>query len=343
MCNSDGVAIAVAPVFLKYDSTGEYVFDYSWADAYQQLFSPTRSYYPKLQIAVPFTPVPGPRLLIDPALSKQERALAQNLFLTSFLQLAQNNALSSVHVTFCEQGEAELACSELPYLHRIGEQYHWFNQGYDSFEDFLGQLSSRKRKAIRRERKIAQGHPVSFHTVHGHEASPEQWDAMHALYVRTARSKWGRPYLNREFFRLLGERLADKVVLFLVRCETDGDWLAGAWNLRGKNALFGRNWGCRQELPMLHFEVCYYLAIDYAIAHKLTRVEAGAQGLHKIQRGYQPVATHSVHYLQEPQFAALVADYLVEERREELERLAQLQELSPFRQPPPLQPQSFPT
>lgn len=270
-------------------------------------------------------------MLTDPALDHSTTQQARAALLEGFLQLAEGQDLSSVHLTFGREDEVGLACRELCYMHRLGEQYHWSNDRYDSFESFLASLSSRKRKTIRRERRIAQSHPVSFHTVHGTEATVEQWDAMYRMYIRTARQKWGQPYLNREFFRLLAQRLGDSVVLFLVRREPEGGWIAGAWNLRGNDALFGRNWGCLEDFDMLHFEVCYYRAIDYAIAHRLARVEAGAQGFHKIQRGYRPVAVHSAHYLREPAFAAIIADYLKAERAEERERLALLQEMTPFR------------
>lgn len=330
----EGRLVAAAPAFVKLDSSGEYIFDYGWADAYERLYGGSRSYYPKLQVAVPFTPVPGPRLLVDPDLPPPQRQRLRSALLHGLRQVAQEQDMSSVHITFAPESEVALACEgdlSPRFLPRLGEQYHWLNDSYADFEGFLASLSSRKRKAIRRERRIAQAHPVSFHTVLGHQADAEQWDAMYALYTRTARSKWGRPYLNRQFFRLLAQRLGEQVVLFLVRREPEGKWVAGAWNLRGQDTLFGRNWGCSEELPMLHFEVCYYGAIEYAIAHKLRRVEAGAQGLHKIQRGYRPVAVHSAHLLREPGFAAIVADYLEEERQQEHHRLQVLETLTPFR------------
>lgn len=268
---------------------------------------------------------------MHPDLDETGRQEARDGLLTAFVQLAESQQFSSVHLTFGQEDELEAACRELPYLHRLGEQYHWHNEGYGSFDDFLETLASRKRKAIRRERRIAGSHPLSLHVVHGHEASEEQWDAMFAMYVRTSRQKWGRPYLNRDFFRLLAERMGDKVVLVLARREPEGRWVAGAWNLRGEEALFGRNWGCLEDFDMLHFEVCYYQAIDYAIAHGLKRVEAGAQGMHKIQRGYRPVPVHSAHHLRDPRFAAIIADYLQAEREEELERLAALEEMTPFK------------
>lgn len=323
--------VGAAPAYIKLDSSGEYVFDYGWADAYERLYGGAKPYYPKLQIAVPFTPVPGPRLLLDPALDPDLAAEARTALLTGCLRIAEGQELSSVHMTFAQEDEVLTACRQLGYLHRMGEQYHWQNEGYDSFESFLANLSSRKRKAIRRERKIAQSHPLSHHLIRGDQATEDQLDAMFAMYTRTSRQKWGRPYLNQEFFRLLAQRLGERLVLFLARREPEGAYVAGAWNLRGKEALFGRNWGCLETFDMLHFEVCYYRAIEYAIAHGLRRVEAGAQGFHKIQRGYRPVAVHSAHFLREPRFAAIIADYLKAERQEETERLAALEELVPFR------------
>lgn len=330
--DSKGTLLAAAPVFIKLDSTGEYVFDYAWADAYQRLFGSAKPYYPKFQIAVPFTPVPGPRLLVHPELSTQAAEHARQTLLEGLTQEAFDRGYSSVHMTFAPESDVQLACQKLSYQHRLGEQYHWFNDSYESFDAFLDSLCSRKRKAIRRERRVAQGHPISFHTVLGHEATEAHWEALAAMYLKTARAKWGRPYLNLEFFRLLGRHLGPRVVLFLVRKEPNGAWIAGAWNLRGEKALFGRNWGCLESFDMLHFEVCYYRAIEYAIAQKLERVEAGAQGLHKIQRGYRPQAVHSAHLLTEPVFATLVNDFLVEERHQQRARLQALETLTPFRQ-----------
>lgn len=322
--------MAAAPAYIKLDSSGEYIFDYNWADAHQRLLG--RSYYPKLQLAVPFSPVPGPRLLLHPSLQGQAKVEAAEALLRGCLQIVERNQLSSVHLTFCLPWESQLATSKLPYLSRLGEQYHWLNRGYANFEEFLAELSSRKRKAIRRERRIAASHPLTIHTVSGEEASCEHWDALYAMYRATAATKWGRPYLNRAFFSSLSQRLADRVVLFLVQKNADKRWVAGAWNLRGSRTLFGRNWGCLEQYDMLHFEVCYYRAIDYAISHRLERVEAGAQGIHKIQRGYQPVAIHSAHHLADPSFAEVVADYLRYERAEQHERLALLDKMLPFRQ-----------
>ncbi len=321
--------VAAAPTFLKLDSTGEYIFDYNWADAYQRSLG--LSYYPKLQVAVPFSPVPGPRLLLHPKLEPAERLEASKALLGGLLQVTDQNELSSLHLTFTLENEASLACDGLPFLHRLGEQYHWFNRGYGSFDDFLATLSSRKRKAIKRERRIAASHPVSYHRFEGEEITDEHWDIFYRMYRTTAEQKWGRPYLNRDFFGKLSRRLGSRVVLFLVRKEPQGSWMAGAWNLRGEDTLYGRNWGCLESFDMLHFEVCYYRAIEYAIERGLSKVEAGAQGFHKIQRGYEPVGIHSAHYIRDPGFAQAVSNFLQQERAEELQRLSCLQEMTPFR------------
>ena len=321
--------IAAAPAYLKLDSTGEYIFDYGWADAHQRWIG--SSYYPKLQVAVPFTPVPGPRLLLHPSLSVSEQPEIQTALLEGMVSLVEQGQLSSAHITFCGDSESRIAASTGHYFPRLGEQYHWLNEGYESFEQFLQTLSSRKRKAIRRERRIAAEHPVSLHVLHGDEVTVEQWETFFQMYETTSLQKWGRPYLNRAFFPMLGQRLGPKVVLILVRREDSGRWVAGAWNLRGSRALFGRNWGCLETFDMLHFEVCYYQAIEYAIAHGLERVEAGAQGFHKLQRGYRPTAIHSAHHIANPQFARAIADHLEQEREEQTQRLAELEEFTPFR------------
>lgn len=324
--------LAAAPCFIKLNSQGEYVFDYEWASAYHTWSEGRAAYYPKIQIAVPFTPVPGPRLLLSPELSPSSHPAVRLALLRGLQQACQELGCSSVHLTFALQHEVETATQEAGYLERLGEQYHWRNPGYASFEEFLAQLSSRKRQAIRRERRIAHSHDLEFVTLLGCQASSDDWNAFTELYRNTAQQKWGRPYLNSQFFQLLGQRMKDRVVLFLAAPRgRPGEWVAGAWNLRGSRALFGRNWGARLTLPMLHFEICYYQAIDYAIAHGLERVEAGAQGLHKLDRGYQPVPIHSAHYLRDPGFYDVVARYLADERREQRERLEALAQRTPFR------------
>lgn len=316
--------VGAAPAFLKLHSKGEYIFDYGWADAYPRLMGPDKGYYPKLQVAVPFTPVPGPRLLVDE--SRGEPDACRKALKSALLQMVDQLSISSAHITFCEPSEI----ADSPgYLPRLGEQYHWFNDDYQSFEDFLARLTSRKRKGIKRERRAVAELGLTIHTLHGDGISHEQWEAFYRMYLNTSMRKWGQPYLNLDFFRLLGQRLGPRVVLFLV--EREGRWIAGAWNLKGKKALFGRNWGCLEHHEFLHFEVCYYRAIEYAIEHGMARVEAGAQGTHKIPRGYQPVLIHSLHHLADPLFRRVIADHLEQEKEHILERHTRLQELLPYR------------
>ncbi len=328
---SDLSIAACAPIYVKLHSKGEYVFDYQWAQVYDQADRFPPSYYPKLQVAVPFTPVPGPRLLIDPAHTKEASEAIRLAFLQGLLQTAEHLRASSVHLTFCQEKEARAASESAPYLHRLGEQYHWFNRGYSTFSDFLSSLTSRKRKMIRKERQIVAQHPLSIEIIQGDRATSEHWDALFEMYWKTSREKWGEPYLNRSFFHLLGARLGPKVVLFLVRHRQRPTWVAGAWNLVGSEALFGRNWGCLEHFDLLHFEVCYYRAIEYAIAKGLNRVEAGAQGMHKIPRGYLPVRTHSVHAFLDESFSKLLRDHLDQERSGIDHRLLALEGFTPYR------------
>ncbi|HYD99777.1 MAG TPA: GNAT family N-acetyltransferase, partial [Alphaproteobacteria bacterium] len=285
-----GTLVGAAPAYVKGHSYGEYVFDHGWADAFHRAGG---RYYPKLLVGVPFTPVPGPRLLARPGAEAGtiRAALAQAL-----AQDAGRLRLSSIHVTFPHKAEWQ-ALGEAGWLQRLGFQYHWHNRGYASFDDFLGAFASRKRKAVRRERQQAQASGIRLHTLTGADLKPEHWDAFYRFYIDTGSRKWGSPYLNRAFFHRLGEAMAEQVVL--VMAEQDGAWVAGALNLRGTDTLYGRNWGTLVDVPFLHFEACYYQAIDFAIAHGLKRVEAGAQGEHKIQRGYLPVPTYSAHWLKD--------------------------------------------
>jgi predicted N-acyltransferase len=295
-----GSLIAGLPAYLKAHSQGEYVFDHAWADAWQRAGG---DYYPKLQIAVPFTPATGPRLLLaDPALAVPLLRAAE--------QLCAANGLSSAHATFIEP--AQLGLFEAAgWLLRSDIQFHWFNRGYAGFEDFLATLSSRKRKAIRKERAVAgQGHAIRALT--GDAIRPEHWDAFWAFYQDTGSRKWGRPYLTREAFTLIGERMADRILLVLALEE--GRPIAGALNFIGPDALYGRYWGALSERPFLHFELCYYQAIEAAIGLGLSRVEAGAQGPHKLARGYEPVETWSAHHIVHPGFREAVADFLSRER-----------------------------
>jgi predicted N-acyltransferase len=318
--DDEGRLLAVAPMYAKSHSYGEYVFDHGWANAMERAGS---RYYPKLQVAVPFSPVPGPRLLIN-----KDAGLPAGVLGTALVQACQELDLSGVHVTFCTRAEWE-TLGEAGWLQRIGMQFHWENAGYTSFDDFLGALSSRKRKTLRRERRDAQSAGLTFRALSGDEIQPRHWDAFYRFYRSTVDRKWGSAYLTRRFFSMLSDRLGDRVVLMLA--EQDGTPVAGALNLAGHDTLYGRNWGCRGEWPFLHFELCYYQAIDWAIAHGLKRVEAGAQGRHKIQRGYMPAETYSAHWLAHPALRHAVANILEEERPEVRAEMAALAEESPFR------------
>ena len=311
--------VGVMPLYLKGHSQGEYVFDHSWADAWERAGG---SYYPKLLSAVPFTPVTGPRLLA--ADSRVRDAL-----LKGAVALADQLALSSLHVNFptlpewTDMGEAGL-------LRRQDIQYWWDNDGYATFDDFLAALSSSRRKTIRRERRDAQAGVDEIVTLTGAEITEEHWDAFFAFYMDTGSRKWGRPYLNRLFFSLIGKRMADRIALVMAR--KDGAWIAGALNFIGDDALYGRQWGALEQVPFLHFELCYYQAIEFAIARGLKRVEAGAQGEHKLARGYLPRPVYSAHYIADPALRRAVGDYLERERPAvEMEMLSLATECSPFR------------
>jgi len=317
-----GRLLAAAPAYLKSHSYGEYVFDHGWADAYERAGG---RYYPKLQVAVPFTPVPGSRLLAPPGSDRKRHRLA---LLSGLAEVARALEVSSVHITFLAPDEAALA-EEAGLLMRHGCQYHWFNRGYGSFDDFLGALASRKRKQIRKEREQVRASGIEVRPVHGGEMQPRAWDAFFKFYVDTYDRKWGYPYLTREFFGRLGAELGDKVVMMLA--TRDGKTIAGALNLRGSDALFGRNWGAAGDFPFLHFEACYYQAIDYAIAMKLARVEAGTQGPHKVQRGYEPVRTFSAHWIADRRFKSAVAEFLQRERRAVAADMKAMEAHTPFR------------
>ena len=312
-----GTLLAALPAYLKEHSQGEYVFDHAWADAWHRAGG---SYYPKLQVAVPFTPATGPRLLLAdeahaaPLLRAAERLCAQH-------------GLSSAHATFIEPAQLPLF-ERAGWLLRSDIQFHWHNRGYASFEDFLAGLSSRKRKDLRKERARAQ-QGVEIRHLTGGEIRPEHWDAFWVFYQDTGARKWGRPYLTREAFDLFGERMAGRVLLVLA--FEDGAPIAGALNFVGEEALYGRYWGCTRDKPFLHFELCYYQAIEAAIARGLARVEAGAQGPHKLARGYEPVETWSAHWLADPGFRAAVADFLERERRGVRQDSLYLAERTPFR------------
>jgi predicted N-acyltransferase len=315
---ADGRAAAILPAWAKTHSQGEYVFDHGWADAYERAGG---GYYPKLQICSPFTPATGPRLLLsDAALARPLIAAAE--------ALTRANHFSSAHATFLEPDQAE-AFEAAGWLIRHDLQFHWTNQGYATFEDFLGALSSRKRKAIRKERSEAL--PQGLRTVHltGGDLREAHWDAFWAFYQDTGARKWGRPYLTRRFFSLVGERMPERILLMLaLRGDTP---VAGALNFIGAYTLYGRYWGCVEDVPFLHFELCYHQAVEWAIAHGLKRVEAGAQGEHKLARGYLPVTTTSAHYLAHPGLRTAVARYLEQERAAIAQHAEALSEAGPFR------------
>jgi predicted N-acyltransferase len=317
-----GTLLGAAPCYVKTHSRGEYVFDHGWAEAFERAGG---DYYPKLQVAVPFTPVTGPRLLARPG----PRADAVRSGLANALvELTSSNELSSAHVTFLTEPEWR-ALGARNFLQRTDQQFHWENGGYTSFDDFLAALASRKRKTIRRERKEALSAGVEVCWLTGGELTEAVWDAFFAFYMETGSRKWGRPYLTREFFSIVSERMRDRILLVMARRA--GRWIAGAINFIGADTLYGRNWGATEHHPFLHFEVCYYQAIDYAITHGLRRVEAGAQGEHKIARGYLPHTTYSAHFIANPALRRAVADYLARERVYVQAAAEELAAAAPFR------------
>ena len=319
--NGAGLLVAAAPMYAKGHSYGEYVFDHGWARAFEQAGG---DYYPKLQVAVPFSPVPGPRLLMRPGSD-----IDMATFGAALAQACRDMKLSSVHCTFCTQPEQE-ALGESGWLKRVGVQFHWYNQGFADFDGFLEALSSRKRKSIRRERRDANAAGLQFLTLQGAAIEKRHWDAFFGFYESTVDRKWGSAYLKKPFFPMLSERLGDRVVLMMA--EHDGKLVAGALNLLGEDTLYGRNWGCIGEWPFLHFELCYYRAIEFAIEHKLARVEAGAQGEHKIQRGYVPSETYSAHWIAHTGLRRAVSDHLKQEREAMRAEIEALKEFSPFKQ-----------
>jgi len=324
-----GEVIAVAALYAKSHSRGEYVFDHSWANAYEGAGG---RYYPKLQIAVPFTPATGRRFLTRPG----HEAMGRAALVQGAVQLAAENGLSSLHITFCTAAEAE-AGQKMGLLHRIGQQFHWLNAGYADFGAFLAQLSSRKRKNIRKERAAAQGFGGEIRQLTGEQIEPRHWDAFWRFYQDTGARKWGSPYLTRAFFDIAQETMRDDILLVLA--EREGQPVAGALNFIGRDALYGRYWGATEHHPCLHFEACYYQAIDFAIARGLARVEAGAQGEHKLARGYLPVATHSLHWINDRGFRRAVEDYLVAERDAVGEEIELLTDWGPFRKQPHEEPE----
>lgn len=320
-----GTLVAAAPAYLKTHSQGEYVFDHGWADAYHRAGG---NYYPKVQVSVPFTPATGPRLLVRPGPRAES---AQAHLVAGLRALRAKTGASSIHLTFLPKAQWQ-ALGEAGFLQRVDQQFHWLDEGYGSFDGFLDSLASRKRKTIRRERRDALGDGITIEWVRGREITQAHWDDFYAFYRNTGSRKWGRPYLNREVFSRFGEALGDRVLLILARRA--GAYVAGAINFIGENTLYGRNWGCVEEHPFLHFEVCYYQAIDFALAHGLTRVEAGAQGEHKLTRGYRPVETYSAHDIADPGLRRAVADYLGRERAYVEAVAEELEAALPFRREP---------
>ena len=301
-----GALVGALPAYVKSHSQGEYVFDHAWSDALERGGG---RYYPKLQICAPFTPATGPRLLVARDNGKPghvRRALGQTL-----MDLTQNNGLSSAHVTFAQSDDVETLVS-LGYLKRLDQQFHFINRDYKSFDDFLDTLASRKRKNLRKEREAATENGISIGHYHGQDITPELLDAFYGFYTDTGNRKWGRPYLTRPFFDAIAQTMPDDILFIMAKREDR--FIAGAINFIGANALYGRHWGCSEHHPFLHFEICYYQAIDFAIANNLARVEAGAQGEHKLARGYEPVQTRSAHFISHPGLRNAVADYLENER-----------------------------
>lgn len=320
--DAQGRLLGAVPCYLKSHSQGEYVFDHGWSDAFERAGG---RYYPKLQCAVPFSPVTGPRLLV----SRGEDSATVKAGLAAGLKaVTEKLGVSSAHVTFAQ--ESDVATLEASgFLHRTDQQFHFFNEGFSTYDDFLATLASRKRKAMKKERREALANDISIDRLTGKDLTEKAWDDFFAFYMDTGSRKWGRPYLNRKFFSLIGERMADDILL--VMAKRNGRYIAGAINFIGSGALYGRNWGCIEDHPFLHFEVCYHQAIDFAIERKLKVVEAGAQGEHKLARGYRPVTMHSAHYIAHPGLRNAVADYLRRERRE-VERMGEiLEEHTPFR------------
>ena len=320
--SAGGAPLGVLPLYVKGHSQGEYVFDHAWAHAWERAGG---NYYPKLQVAVPFTPATGPRFLAYPG---ADPAMVQGALMQGATELARRHDIATLHITFCTEGEWQRG-AELGLLQRQDQQFHWVNEGYASFDDFLAALASRKRKQLRKERQTALEPGIEVHHLTGDALQPEHWEAFWRFYMDTGARKWGRPYLTRRFFDIAQERLRDDILLIL--CRREGRWIAGALNVIGRETLFGRYWGCTEDHPCLHFETCYYQAIDAAIAMGLKRVEAGAQGSHKLARGYLPTPTYSLHWIGDAGFRRAVADYLVREREAVAEEIECLLDRGPFR------------
>lgn len=320
--DSRGQVVGVVPMYLKSHSYGEYVFDHGWADAYRRAGG---RYYPKLQVAVPFTPVTGPRILVG---DRDDGAAIRSALIGALAEVARRRRVSSLHATFCTATDAR-DFEAGGFLIRTGCQYHWENRGYRSFDDFLAALSHGKRKSIRKERREVAESGVELVQLTGADLTAEHWDAFFRFYIATGNRKWGSPYLTRDFFHRLGASLADRVLLVMARHRSR--WVAGALNLIGGDTLYGRNWGCTADFRFLHFEACYYRALDFAIARGLARVEAGAQGEHKIQRGYLPTPTYSAHWIADQGFRDAVAQFLKRETVLMRQEMAEIAAHSPFK------------
>jgi predicted N-acyltransferase len=320
--DSKGTLVGAVPCYAKTHSQGEYVFDHGWAEAYERAGG---SYYPKLQVSVPFTPATGRRLLVRPG---PEADAVRGALADSLMDICRRSNASSAHVTFATQPEWDLL-GRRGFLKRTHQQFHWENAGYDSFDAFLAALASRKRKTIRREREDALSAGISVHWLTGADLTESVWDAFFDFYMETGSRKWGRPYLTRPFYSMVGEKMRNRILL--VMAKRNGRWIAGAINFIGSHTLFGRHWGAVEHHPFLHFELCYYQAIQYAIEHKLARVEAGAQGEHKISRGYLPTTTYSAHYIVDPGLRRAIEDFLKHERAYVARAGAELAETAPFR------------
>jgi len=321
LADPNGRVVGIVPLYLKSHSHGEYIFDYGWADAYERAGG---RYYPKALGAVPFTPVPGPRLLVAP----DAPAETKTHLIAGLVEFIRQRQISSLHINFPDDDDAETLFTA-GFLKRMGQQFHWANAGYRDFDDYLAALNARKRKAVKKERREALGPGLEIDVLTGADLQPRHWDAFYRFYLATSDRKWGSAYLNRKFFALIGERMPDKIVLVMAR--HGGEYVAGAFNILGSETIYGRNWGSYGDYKMLHFECCYYRAIEFAIDHGLKRVEAGAQGPHKLQRGYMPVPTYSAHYIPDPGFRRAVAQFLTREREMVEQKIEHLAEYSPFR------------
>ena len=317
----NGKIIATMPLYSKLNNLGEFNFDYVWAHEYEKLGG---RYYPKLLSAVPFTPVSGRRFL----LKNKEDNIGTGALIKALKSLVLKAGLSSANINFCTREEADKS-KEYDFLHRLGLQYRWLNQDFGSFEDFLKELSSRKRKNIRRERRGLEKLGGKVHRLTGDDLKECHWDAFWEFYQDTGSRKWGQPYLTREFFSIAGDILKDDILLIL--CEKDGSFIAGALNFIGRNALFGRYWGCNDYYNFLHFELCYYQAIEFAIENNLQFIEAGAGGEHKLARGYLPIQTHSLHWIQDSRFNKALRDYFEQERAETQRGIDYLEDIGPFK------------